>query len=201
MRAQMRTRRLELRWLQQEDAEAVQTGCNNWNVAKMLARVPHPYPNGLAEDWIAGHAAARAAGNGSPYAIILDGTFIGVIGIERVEDGHEDSGTRSNNTEQPHWELGYWLNEPHWGKGYATEAAQAAVTIGFADLGAARLVAGHYDDNAASGGVLTKCGFEYSGPSTRPCVARGEDMPSQDLVMHRQTWIKQLAAQKDWTAQ
>jgi len=47
------TPRLRLRPLRPADAPRVQALCGNWNVARMLARVPHPYPDGLAEAWIA----------------------------------------------------------------------------------------------------------------------------------------------------
>ncbi len=182
MRAQMKTARLLLRWLEREDAIPVQAGCNNWNVARMLAVVPYPYPDGHAQEWIAGHADQRASGQGSPYAITLEGELIGVVGIDNQKSGD--------------FELGYWIGEPYWGKGFATEAAQAAVTIGFADLGADRLTSGHYEENPASGNVLKKCGFEYSGKSKRPCLARGEDMPSIDLTMPRTRWIDGLVARK-----
>ena len=32
-------------------------------------------------------------------------------------------------------ELGYWIGVPYWGRGYATEAARAAVAYGFDELG------------------------------------------------------------------
>jgi len=182
MRAQIKTPRLVLRWLEQRDAKAVQAGCSNWNVARMLAKVPHPYPDGMAEDWISGHADERARGQGSAFAITLAGAVIGVVGIDR--------GTRDE------CELGYWLDEPYWGNGYATEAAQAAVTVGFADLGVGHINSGHFEDNAASGRVLLKCGFAYSGTSKRPCLARGTDVPSCDLIMHRYQWVDRLKAQQ-----
>ena len=183
MRAQMKTKRLLLRWLEPQDASAVQAGCSNWNVARMLARVPHPYPDGLAEEWIAGHADQRARGLGSAFAITLEGKLIGVVGIDNQKTGE--------------FELGYWLDEAYWGKGFATEAARAAVTIGFADMGVGHLTSGHFEENTASGNVLIKCGFEYSGTSRRPCLARGEDMPSVDLVMTRDRWIDALVQQRD----
>lgn len=185
MRAQMRTKRLLLRWLRQDDAAAIQAGCNNWNVVKMLARVPHPYPDGLAEQWIAGQAEERARGSGASYAIMLDGTFIGVVGLDRVTDGHGE-GTNL--------ELGYWLAERHWGKGFATEAGHAAVSIGFADFGVPHLTSGHFTENIASGKVLEKLGFAYTGSSTRPCAARSQDVPAREMRMSRSRWTDGLIA-------
>ena len=47
-----------------------------------------------------------------------------------------------------------------------------------------RVVAsGHYPDNEASGGVLIKCGFLYTGDVVqRPCVARDRAMPTRMMV-------------------
>lgn len=188
MRAQMKTDRLLLRWVTMEDAPRLTELADNWNVARMLSRLPHPYPKNGAAEWIATHEDARARGKGSPYAITLEGDLIGIVGVEMQEDVH----AAGLNVE-----LGYWLGEPYWGKGFATEAARAAMTIGFADMGVGHLTSGHFEENTASGNVLTKCGFEYSGTSRRPCLARGEDMPSVDLVMTRDRWIDALVQQRD----
>jgi len=187
MRAQLRTKRLQLRWITMDDAPRLTELADNWNVARMLARLPHPYPENGAEDWIVTHEEMRARGHGSPYAICLEGELIGVVGVEYMEQAHGQG---------PAVELGYWLGEPYWGQGFATEAADAAITIGFADLGVSRLTSGHFEENPASGSVLKKCGFEYSGSSKRHCLARGEDMPSVDLVMTRDRWIDRLVEQK-----
>ncbi len=180
MRAQMTTDRLTLRWLIPDDAQRLTELASNWNVARMLARLPYPYPENGAEDWLATHADMRTRGHGSPYAITLAGTLIGVVGVERMDDGRV--------------ELGYWLGEPYWGHSYATEAAKAATHIGFADLGVGTLTSGHFEENAASGRVLQKCGFRYTGTSMRPCLARGEDMASVDLAMTRDAWLAGLVA-------
>lgn len=64
------------------------------------------------------------------------------MGIERLED-HDV-------------ELGYWLGEPYWGRGYASEAAAAAVDIGFEDMGLTCMTSGHFEENPASGRVLAR---------------------------------------------
>jgi RimJ/RimL family protein N-acetyltransferase len=60
-------------------------------------------------------------------------------------------------------EFGYWVARPHWGKGYATEAGRALVAIARDSLRIARLSAGHFLDNHASGRVLEKIGFRPTG--------------------------------------
>jgi RimJ/RimL family protein N-acetyltransferase len=63
---------------------------------------------------------------------------------------------------------------PFWGQGYASEAVAALAEFA-ADLGRGPVVASHFADNPASGRVLAKNGFAYTGESAmRFSLARGE---------------------------
>ena len=106
------TERLILRPLRPEDAPAVERYCGNWKVARMTSRIPHPYPEGLAVDWIAG---LDGSGGAYRFAIECEGELVGVIGLERM---------RSDD-----FEIGYWIAEPWWGRGLATEAARRVVAF------------------------------------------------------------------------
>jgi [ribosomal protein S5]-alanine N-acetyltransferase len=59
------------------------------------------------------------------------------------------------------WELGWTLARPYWGKGYATEAAQAAMKYSFRVLGHKRLVSLIRLGNVASVRVAEKIGMNY----------------------------------------
>lgn len=163
--------RLILRPFRTDDAPQVQAHAGNWKVARMTARIPHPYPDGMAEAWIAGHDALRASGDGLALAIEHAGTPIGAIGLERKQSGV--------------YELGYWLGEPWWGRGFATEAARRMVRFAFRGLDAARLVANYHADNNASGRVLEKCGFRYIGDGSSWSASRGREMPVRRLALCR----------------
>jgi len=63
--------------------------------------------------------------------------------------------------------LGYWVAEPSTGRGLATEAVQAAVTVVFGTLGLHRVEAGTLRHNARSQRVLVKAGFEQFGLAPR----------------------------------
>ena len=81
------------------------------------------------------------------------------------------------------WEIGYWIGRPWWGQGFATEIGQALVALGTQTLGASRLIAGHYDDNPASGRVLEKLGFGYTGKAEHLfAMARMARARSLDMV-------------------
>jgi [ribosomal protein S5]-alanine N-acetyltransferase len=56
-------------------------------------------------------------------------------------------------------EIGWAISDQHRNQGYATEAAQALVAYGFAELGLARLVAFTDKANAASLKVMQKLGM------------------------------------------
>ncbi len=69
----------------------------------------------------------------------------------------------------------------HWGQGFATEAAEAVVRMGFQAQGYERLTSRYHADNPASGRVLIKLGFKPVGLSNHPCLAEGKDKPSSEM--------------------
>jgi RimJ/RimL family protein N-acetyltransferase len=155
--------KLTLRPFTLEDAPRVQELVSNWNVASMVARIPHPYPDGAAEEWISGHNERRVSGDHWPFAIeTKKAGLVGTIGLSK--------------TESDSMEIGYWIGEPYWGKGIASESARVLVEFAFDILGVERLTAGHYKGNPASGKVLTKVGFRETGETKRFCLARGEEL-------------------------
>jgi len=60
-------------------------------------------------------------------------------------------------------EIGYGILEPHQGKGFATEAVDAAVSWALTQPGVRRVEAETDPDNEASQRVLEKCGFTPTG--------------------------------------
>lgn len=70
-------------------------------------------------------------------------------------------------------ELGYWIARPFWGRGYATEAARAALSLA-RTLGHRQVVASQFADDPASAKVLAKLGFKPTGREVmRYSVGRG----------------------------
>lgn len=60
-------------------------------------------------------------------------------------------------------EIGYTLDEPFWGKGYATEAVNALITFGFDQHHFTRILATILPGNIASQKVVKKAGMVYIG--------------------------------------
>lgn len=147
-----RTPRLLLRPGWMEDAPALAGAINDPAVLRNLSHVPNPYGVEDAQRFLAlphhplmPRLLAFSRTRGAPR-------LIGGCGLHRGEDGVP--------------ELGYWIARPYWGLGFATEAARAVVGMARAS-GVGTLRAAHCTDNPASGNVLRKLGFCFTGETQR----------------------------------
>lgn len=75
-------------------------------------------------------------------------------------------------TQQNAWIGGYLLNS-HWSKGYAEEAGQVILQIGFQTIGLHRIEALTSQDNRPTQRVLARLGFRHEGQSRRRVLNRG----------------------------
>jgi len=80
------------------------------------------------------------------------GRFVGQVGLARL---HRGLGPRFDDVPEIGWVLAPWCH----GKGYASEAAQAALAWGERELGMTRAVCMIDPAHEASLNVATKCGF------------------------------------------
>lgn len=161
-RPDLATERLSLRRPNDRDVDAIVGVVGDWEVARRLARVPHPYGPADARFFLDHVVPAEWV-----WAVTLRGsdTLLGAIGLT-PEEGADAA------------ELGYWLSPTHWGSGITTEAARAVVAFGFDSLGLPVLTSGYFEDNPPSGRVLRKLGFVETGRVMRPCLATGGEVPS-----------------------
>lgn len=152
MQPTLTTERLLLRPFDLGDAQTVQQLAGDRAIADTTLMIPHPYPDGVAEEWIATHAPRYADGTLATFAITLrgNGSLVGAIGLMVAP-----ADARA--------ELGYWVAVPHWGRGIATEAGRAVVHFGFETLRLHRIQARHLTRNPASGRVLAKLGMRLEG--------------------------------------
>jgi [ribosomal protein S5]-alanine N-acetyltransferase len=142
----LKTGRLILRPFAAGDAPEVQRLAGAREVALNTLNIPHPYPEGAAEAWIAKQGTTPEI----VFAIEHDQQLIGAVGlvIERMHDRAE---------------LGYWIGVPFWGNGFATEAAKAIVRYGFEEQSLNRIVAQVFSRNVPSVRVLEKIGMTREG--------------------------------------
>jgi len=148
------TERLLLRGPVHADAERLAALANDISVAKMTTSMPHPYTVADAESYLA-RSVARDW-NSEPGFIIEHRNFgvVGAIGFKPRGNGRP--------------ELGFWLGRAYWNRGYATEACRAVLDWTRRDWRRKLVVAGHFADNPASGQVLCKAGFLYTGDIEQP---------------------------------
>jgi RimJ/RimL family protein N-acetyltransferase len=163
------TPRLTLRPLQASDAPTMSRLVDDPGVAAMTTSIPHPFPGGAAGAFIARMAQADRDREGVFALDSHEDGFAGVLGF------HPDG--------RGAVEIGYWLGRPYWGRGYMTEAVDAALGWAGGGWGHRYLLAGHFADNPASGQVLVKTGFLYTGDVVpRFSMARGEEAPTRMMV-------------------
>jgi RimJ/RimL family protein N-acetyltransferase len=88
----------------------------------------------------------------------------GMWAIEVKETG--ELAGRAGFIDPPGWpgfELGWLLGKPYWGRGYASEAARAALRHGFEVLGRERIISLIRPDNAPSIRVAERLGETLAG--------------------------------------
>lgn len=144
---EIQTERLRLRPLAMSDAARIARFAGDAGVARMILHAPIPYLEVAAEGWIMTLRARAPLEKDFVFAVDLKGEgLVGVIGAHKKGE----SGA----------EIGYWFGRPYWGQGFASETLSGFLSEA-RSLGA--LEAGHFIDNPASGRVLQKNGFAYTG--------------------------------------
>lgn len=164
------TERLILRGPVAADVNPIAELANDLGVAGMTSMLPYPYRQADAEAFV-GEAARMNPRTGAVFAI--EHRQFGLIGM---------LGFHEKRPRRP--ELGYWLGRAFWGRGYATEAVNGALRWARGDWRRNVVWAGHFADNEASGQVLCKAGFLYTGDvEPRPSAGRGDQpVPTRMMV-------------------
>jgi ribosomal-protein-alanine N-acetyltransferase len=142
------TPRLQLRTLGEADIPELVPLIGAREVAATTLRIPHPYQEKHAREFLASVAKENELRLG--IRLRSDGRLCGGIGL------HPE-------VQHNHAELGYWIGVAYWGNGYATEAAKAVVRYGFEQIQLNRIFAHHFKHNPASGKVLRNVGMKYEG--------------------------------------
>ena len=167
------TERLILRPPDLADAPAVQRLAGAREVALNTLMIPHPYPDGAAEEWI----SKPRTDDQINFAITVreTGELAGVIGLI-VNRDHDRA------------EIGYWIGVPYWGRGYATEAGRAVVRHAFEGLALNRVYAEVFSRNPASARVLQKIGMRHEGTHRAHIVKWGEAVDVEMYAVLRGEW-------------
>ena len=151
---ELRTTRLLLRSFERKDIPVLVRLAGAREVAATTANIPHPYTEADARSFFVYGEEEFRAGRSAIFAITMlkEGDLCGAVGLS-IAPAHRRA------------ELGYWIGIPYWRRGFATEAASAAVAFGFNTLGLHRIHASHFAGNVASQRVLEKIGMRHEGRS------------------------------------
>lgn len=171
------TERLALRRPTLADVKAIAHLANDRRIAENTRRLPHPYLQDHAVEFVRAMAADRRE---TVFLIEHTHSPIGMVGIDwREQDAPE---------------LGYWLGVEHWGRGFGTEAARAVIDFFFEEFDAEHLVSGARVANPSSRNILEKCGFQWSGVELHRFEALGSSTPVDRFRLSRSVW----ASLKNW---
>ncbi|QLF68753.1 GNAT family N-acetyltransferase [Peteryoungia desertarenae] len=143
---EIETKRLRLRPVRMGDADAIAFSLIDFEVARMLTRVPAPFHRQDAVDWLNGLDSRKSAW---PFAITTDDdVMIGNVSLELLHG---------------QWHLGYWLNRFYWGKGLMSEAVEAVLERAFMRMPEVKIHSGAFAENSASLRIQEKLGFAILG--------------------------------------
>lgn len=158
---EIETRRLMLRAPDLMDAPRIADLCADLEVARMTLRMPHPYALSDAEAWV---GRAQGQDPSKERNFVIDHEDFGVIGmISLFPQPGRPLGRGALASPSLGSEIGYCIGQAWKGRGIATEAVQGILSWARRDW-RRRVVAGaHFTDNPASGRVLEKAGFLYTG--------------------------------------
>lgn len=139
-----------------------------------------PAPLTRAEsDALADRAQAALAQQGwGLWAVEVVGgaAFIGFVGLaERRFEAHFT----------PAVEVGWRLARAHWGRGYATEAGEAALTVGFEDVGLDEIVSFTAVANLRSRRVMERLGMTHDPADDFDHPFLDADDPLRRHVLYR----------------
>jgi len=163
------TPRLTLRAPAIGDVSRIAALANDIDIARMTTSMPHPYSHAEAEAFV---ARAQALDLDREVVFAIDDGRDGLVGVVGLFP-HGPLGP----------EIGYWIGRDYWGQGYATEAASSVLVWAGRDWGRRAIMSGHFADNPASGRVLEKAGFLYTGEvQTRRSAARGAQAATRMMV-------------------
>ena len=166
----LRTERLVLRvWTEADRVPFAEMNAD----AEVMEHFPSTMTSAESDafvDRIEQHFAARGFGL---WVVEVDGRFVGFTGLQ-VPRFHVDW---MDQREQPVLEIGWRLQRSAWGRGYATEAAAAALRFAFDELGRQEVVSFTVVGNRRSRQVMERLGMQYLTGYDHP-IPDGPALPS-----------------------
>jgi len=154
---------VSLRLWRPDDAVAVTAACQDPEIPRWT-RIPTPYGEADAHEWLAGRAECWAQGTEANFAVVSATSRELLASVGVVDFEWDDSRA----------EIGYWVAQ--WAR--RGRVARRAVCLlcawAFAELDIVRLEILADARNVASIGVARACGFTYEGVRRKYMVIKDE---------------------------
>jgi RimJ/RimL family protein N-acetyltransferase len=135
---------------------------------RVMEHYPAPLTRAQSDAMVHERIASQFAERGyGLWAVEVPGVapFIGFVGLQAPSfEAHFT----------PCVEIGWRLAAPYWGRGYATEAARAAVAFGFTEAGLDEIVSFTVPANRRSIAVMERLGMAYAGEFEHPNLPPGD---------------------------
>jgi RimJ/RimL family protein N-acetyltransferase len=159
--AELRTARTVLRgWRDSDLAPFAELNAD----PRVMAHFPAPLTRAQSDAFVLERIVPQFERHGyGPWALEIPGVtpFAGYVGLM----AHTFAARFT-----PCVEVGWRLAFAHWGRGYATEAARAALSFGFRDAGLARIVSFTVPANRRSIAVMRRLGMRPDGEFEHPAL-------------------------------
>lgn len=113
-------------------------------------------------------------------SLLADDRLVGYTGLEHIDLLNRQA------------DLSFWISSEMERRGYATEAAQAALAFAFATLEMNRVVAMHLAGNLLAGRLLKKVGMQQEGQLRQHLCKWGQ---FEDVIVcgiFRSDWLESL---------
>jgi RimJ/RimL family protein N-acetyltransferase len=140
--------------IRSSDKPALIQHLNDPDIYNRTLRIPFPYTDASAEEWLA-LVARITEQQGRPVQFAIRDAaeaLIGGCGFDGFQVGQSHRA-----------EVGYWLAKPFWGRGIMTAVVQRVCRHAFEEFGLGKITAHVFSHNPASARVLEKCGFQQEG--------------------------------------
>jgi ribosomal-protein-alanine N-acetyltransferase len=182
MTARLQTARLILRHWEAKDRAPYAALASDPVVMQFLSSRARPE---TSDQWIDRQRARFAEGDVGYWAVESreTGEFVGAVGLSRPT--YEAHFT-------PAMGVGWRLARQHWQRGYASEAAQAALQYGFEEMRLDEIVAITVPANTRSQQVMRRLSMTYSPADDfdHPRLPEGDPLRRHVLFrMSRQDWL------------
>jgi len=175
----LETSRLVLRKLTMQDVSAYYARLgSSAAVTKYMLFSPH---TDISESVASIQKALRRYEEGCCYrwaiALQSDNSLIGIIELLRFDEQEETCS------------FAYMLGEVFWGRGYGTEALQAALNFAFSQMEVKSVIADHFSANPASGAAMRKAGMVHHCMIPAKYEKDGIHYDAEEYRITREQWF------------